>query len=37
MIDLYEGTYELVGESAYRAVKWALEVWVAPSDAGAAL
>jgi len=26
-----------VGENAYRAVKWALEVRVAPADAGAAL
>ena len=33
----FEGTYELVGENAYQAVKWALEVRVAPADAGVAL
>jgi diketogulonate reductase-like aldo/keto reductase len=31
------GTYELAGENAYRAVKWALEVQVEPADAGVTL
>ncbi len=29
IFDSFEGTYELVGDETYRAVRWALEVWVA--------